>query len=127
MGLVRAVAIVWNIPTHDAGAGHITMHQWTRCPRWLEPVDILEIAQSNIGGPAPIPIAMYPDQRFVDLHGPLLSAFPHKVDRTTMSVSYPVQGGSLRSFHGERGENSRWSQCRRAPLFAGCQKSTSGK
>lgn len=44
MGRVRAVALVRNIPTHDAGAGNITMHQWTRRPGWLEPVDLLEIA-----------------------------------------------------------------------------------
>lgn len=61
MRLVRAVAIVWNIPTHDAGAGNITVHQWTRCPWWLEPVDLLEIAWSNFGGPAPVPITIFPD------------------------------------------------------------------
>jgi hypothetical protein len=61
MRLARAVAIVWNVPTHDAGAGHKTMHQWTRRPRWLGPVGLLEIAESNIGGQAPVPVTMYPN------------------------------------------------------------------
>lgn len=68
MWSVRAVALVWNIPTHDTGAGHITMHQWTRRPPWLEPVDLLEIAQSNVGGSGPVPLTMHPNQRLVDLH-----------------------------------------------------------
>jgi hypothetical protein len=68
MGLVGAVAIVWNVPTHDAGAGRIPVHQWTRCPRGLEPVDLPEIAESNFGGPAPAPVTMHPNEGLVDLH-----------------------------------------------------------
>jgi hypothetical protein len=43
MRRLRAVALVRNIPTHDAGAGNMAMHQWTRRAEWLEPVDLLEI------------------------------------------------------------------------------------
>ena len=93
MGRVHTVALVLKIATHDAVAGHITVHEWTRCPRWLTPVDLLEIAESNFGGSTPVPLTMHPDERFVDLHFPTFA--PHEVNTTAMSASHPVQGGEL--------------------------------
>jgi hypothetical protein len=68
MGLVCAVAIVWNIPGHDARAGHMTMHQRPGRSRRLEPVDLLQIAEPNFGSPTPVPITMYSNQHVIDLH-----------------------------------------------------------
>ena len=47
------------------------MQQRTRCSGWLEPVDILEIAESDIGCPATVPLMVDPNEAFVDVHGPL--------------------------------------------------------
>jgi len=70
------------------------MHERVRCSDRLKPVDIPQVAESDLGGLPSVPFAVHSDQRVVlSLHGSSPVPVVPQVDLTEGSFSHPLEGG----------------------------------
>jgi hypothetical protein len=96
-----AIAIMRNVSDHDVRADDVTVHERVRGPSRLEPLDISQIAESDLGIPPAVPFRLHANQHVVGRsHGSLLIRVPREgnlvtipVDRTRTGWSHPIEGG----------------------------------
>jgi len=60
-----ATAMVRNLSRHELRAGNVAMHERMRRLVWLEPVDTLEVAETDVRRLPSLPLTMHPNQHVV--------------------------------------------------------------